>query len=242
MYMSSSTSRLVGQSSDPPAGTRARSPVMFGVSGDFASRCEAAACSGIRARSQALSRQGRPQPYRADANACVWRCRSCTQWSCALRPARPARISRRQVLVRAGACLRAARHVCRAPGEHVGGLGRKTLLLSCSWFRGGCSPWHTKVSSTAPCHLLCLHHPPCTTHVRTEDDSGPAIKRATYKELESISCNLSAFPNVQFFRVEVCASDSSACLHSCCQSKFCSGMRFVCRSKDMVTYNTRTCN
>lgn len=36
----------------------------------------------------------------------------------------------------------------------------------------------------------------------SEENGAPAIKRATYAELESIKCNLSAFSGVQFFRVE----------------------------------------
>lgn len=40
--------------------------------------------------------------------------------------------------------------------------------------------------------------------VRASDENGssPAPKRATYAELESIQCDLSAFPGVKFFRVE----------------------------------------
>lgn len=39
--------------------------------------------------------------------------------------------------------------------------------------------------------------------VRASDDNGgPAIKRATYAELESINVNLSSCPGTQFFRVE----------------------------------------
>lgn len=34
------------------------------------------------------------------------------------------------------------------------------------------------------------------------ENGGPVIRRATYAELESIQCNLSAFPGVEFFRVE----------------------------------------
>lgn len=29
------------------------------------------------------------------------------------------------------------------------------------------------------------------------------VRSATYEQLEAIECNLSAFPNVEFFRVEV---------------------------------------
>jgi hypothetical protein len=43
------------------------------------------------------------------------------------------------------------------------------------------------------------------------------MKRATYEELESISVNLSSFPDVHFFRVEVRAFESSASpqAHAC---------------------------
>jgi hypothetical protein len=40
-------------------------------------------------------------------------------------------------------------------------------------------------------------HPPAA-----EDDSG-LTKHATYAELESIECDVSAFPQAEFFRVEV---------------------------------------
>ncbi len=55
----------------------------------------------------------------------------------------------------------------------------------------------------------CFPH--CTQGLRfppAGDDDGPAIKRATYKELESITADLSAFPNVQFFRVEASRAES----------------------------------
>ncbi|KAG2423058.1 hypothetical protein HXX76_015574 [Chlamydomonas incerta] len=39
--------------------------------------------------------------------------------------------------------------------------------------------------------------------VRASDENGAAaVRRATYKELESIQCDLSAFPGVKFFRIE----------------------------------------
>lgn len=43
-----------------------------------------------------------------------------------------------------------------------------------------------------------------TVRVQASEDgsSGPSIKRASYAELESIECDLSAFPQAKFFRVE----------------------------------------
>lgn len=49
-------------------------------------------------------------------------------------------------------------------------------------------------NASVPHLFLTCHH--------IADGNNGALKRATYTELESINCDLSAFPNVQFFRIE----------------------------------------
>lgn len=51
---------------------------------------------------------------------------------------------------------------------------------------------------THHCPFLLIHFPQ-----GDENGSKPATKRATYAELESIQCDLSAFSGVKFFRIEV---------------------------------------
>lgn len=46
-------------------------------------------------------------------------------------------------------------------------------------------------------------HRHSNTHTCKHTGNGSNMKRATYAELESIDCNLDAFPSCNFFRVEV---------------------------------------
>ncbi len=80
--------------------------------------------------------------------------------------------------------------VDRAPSGEVAETSRSTASRACQ---------------IAGRHSLPI---PLASHIRArwragDENGGPAIKRATYAELESINVDLSAMPAVQFFRVEV---------------------------------------
>ncbi|GFR44192.1 hypothetical protein Agub_g5375 [Astrephomene gubernaculifera] len=62
------------------------------------------------------------------------------------------------------------------------------------------SAFQTPRAASARCHQARLVRRSAVV-VRASSDNG-STKRATYAELESIQCDLSAFPGVKFFRVE----------------------------------------
>lgn len=60
---------------------------------------------------------------------------------------------------------------------------------------------HTHLAMPPP-FTQCTHAPNAPDAFNAGSENGVA-QRATYDQLEAITCDLSAFPNVSFFRVEV---------------------------------------